>query len=125
MEAWLLGCTLLLAVANGANDNIKGVATLHGCGGISYRRALWLGTASVAAGSLLSVFVAGALVRAFSAKGLVPDALLDAHFLTAVAAGAAATVLLATRIGMPISTTHALLGALAGAGAVVAGSRRR
>ncbi len=122
MTVLLVVCTLLLAFANGANDNIKGVATLYGCGGISYRRAIWLGTLSVVAGSLLSVFVAGALVKAFTAKGLVPDALLDVSFLTAVAAGAAATVLLATRIGMPISTTHALLGALAGAGFVVAGS---
>jgi len=31
-------------------------------------------------------------------------------------------VLLATRIGVPVSTTHALVGALAGAGAVAAGS---
>jgi PiT family inorganic phosphate transporter len=121
LNTLLFGFTLLLAFANGANDNSKGVATLYGCGGIGYRRALWLGTLSVAAGSLLSVFVAGELVRAFSAKGLVPDGLLDVRFLTAVAAGAAATVLIATRIGMPISTTHALLGALAGAGVVVAG----
>lgn len=122
MTVLLVVFTLLLAFANGANDNLKGVATLYGCGGVSYRHAVWLGTLSVAAGSLLSVFVAGALVEAFTAKGLVPDALLDVSFLTAVAAGAAATVLLATRIGMPISTTHALLGALAGAGFVVAGS---
>jgi PiT family inorganic phosphate transporter len=44
MAALLLGCTLLLAFANGANDNTKGVATLYGCGGVDYRRALWLGT---------------------------------------------------------------------------------
>jgi PiT family inorganic phosphate transporter len=101
MAALLLGCTLLLAFANGANDNLKGVATLHGCGGVDYRRALWLGTLSVAAGSLLSVFVAGALVEAFTAKGLVPDALLDVRFLTAVAAAAAATCLCLHREAAP------------------------
>ena len=121
MNELLLASTLVLAFANGANDNIKGAATLYGCGGLDYRGALWLGTASVALGSLLSVGLAAELVRAFTAKGLVPDTLLDARFLSAVATGAALTVLVATRIGMPISTTHAILGALAGAGLVVAG----
>jgi PiT family inorganic phosphate transporter len=41
-------------------------------------------------------------------------------FPTAVALAAGATVLLATRVGLPISTTHALIGGLIGAGAVVA-----
>lgn len=36
--------------------------------------------------------------------------------MTSVALGAGLTVLLATRIGMPISTTHSLVGALVGAG---------
>ncbi len=31
---------LLLAFVNGANDNMKGVATLYGSGALSYRRAL-------------------------------------------------------------------------------------
>src|SRR5205823_830501 len=33
-----------------------------------------------------------------------------------VASGAAATIMLATRNGLPVSTTHALVGALVGAG---------
>ncbi len=40
----------------------------------------------------------------------------DPSFLIAVGLGAAGTVLLATRLGFPISTTHGLLGALIGAG---------
>jgi len=38
-----------------------------------------------------------------------------------VAIGAAATILFATRFGVPISTTHALTGALVGSGMVLAG----
>jgi inorganic phosphate transporter, PiT family len=38
-----------------------------------------------------------------------------------VATGAAGTVLLATRLGFPVSTTHALTGSLLGAGLVLAG----
>jgi PiT family inorganic phosphate transporter len=37
-------------------------------------------------------------------------------FIMAVAAGTASTVLLATRLGLPVSTTHALIGGLIGAG---------
>jgi PiT family inorganic phosphate transporter len=42
--------------------------------------------------------------------------------LTAVGLGAALTVGAATRVGLPISTTHAIVGGLVGAGAVAAGS---
>src|SRR3712207_5320631 len=69
------------------------------------------------AGSVVALVLADSLVARFSGRGLVPDVLTgDAAFLTAVGGGAAATVLLATVTGFPISTTHALTGALVGAG---------
>ena len=46
----------------------------------------------------------------------------SAPFLLAVAIGAALTVILATRFGFPISTTHGLMGALSGAGLLAVGS---
>ena len=122
MADLLLGSALLLAFVNGANDNMKGVATLYGSGALSYKRALLLATISTALGSLASIFIATALVQAFSGRGLVPDGALSPEFLTAVGAAAALTVLLATRLGLPVSTTHALLGGLAGAGWLAAGA---
>lgn len=108
---------LVLAYANGANDNFKGVATLFGSGTAKYRRALAWATATTFLGSLMAVSLAGALLKNFSGKGLVDDSLVaNGDYLAAVALGAGLTVLLATRIGMPISTTHALVGALVGAG---------
>lgn len=108
---------LFLAYANGANDNFKGVATLFGSGTANYRRALAWATSTTLLGSLTAVYLAEKLLRAFSGKGLVGDHLTaDPTYATAVALGAALTVLLATRIGMPISTTHGLVGALVGAG---------
>lgn len=121
MIEWVFVAAVVLAFVNGANDNMKGVATLYGSGALSYRAALGLATASTASGSLVSVALGSALVRAFSGKGLVPDALLSAELLTAVGLAAALTVLLATRLGFPVSTTHALVGALAGAGWCAAG----
>jgi PiT family inorganic phosphate transporter len=120
--AWLvLASALVLAFVNGANDNMKGVATLYGSGQLSYRRALALATASTGLGSLTSVILATALIQAFSGKGLLPAELLTPALLAAVGLGAALTVLLATHLGAPISTTHALVGALVGAGWIAAG----
>lgn len=109
----------LLSYANGANDNFKGVATLHGSKTCGYRTALGLGTFMTFLGGLAAVFFAAALLRNFSGKGLVPEALIQSpSFLLAAALGAGFTVLLATRLGFPISTTHALIGSLLGAAMV-------
>lgn len=106
-----------LAYANGANDNFKGVASLYGSRTCSYRMALTWATVTTAAGSVAALFLASTLLKHFSGKGLVPDALtISPVFMLAVACGAGGTVLLATRLGFPISTTHGLTGALVGAG---------
>jgi PiT family inorganic phosphate transporter len=119
--AVLVIAILMLAFANGANDNFKGVATLFGSGTARYRRALIWATLTTLAGSLLALALAQGLVDTFRGKGLVPDAVTAApRFLLAVGLGAALTVLLATRLGMPVSTTHALTGGLVGAGLLAA-----
>lgn len=110
-------CGLFLAFANGANDNFKGVATLFGSRTTDYRKALLWATATTLLGSLLALIWAKGLVATFSGKGLVPDAVITLKsFPLAVALAAGLTVWLATRTGFPISTTHALLGGLVGAG---------
>lgn len=113
----ILAAGLLLAFANGANDNFKGVATIYGSGTASYRLSLAWATAATAAGSVAAVFLATKLLSAFSGKGLVAaDVASTPVFAAAVALAAATTVLLATRLSFPISTTHSLIGALVGAG---------
>ncbi len=117
----LLAAALALAYANGANDNFKATATIYGSGTLGYERARSLATGAQLAGSAASVLLAGALLRAFGGKGLVPAAVVgDPVFLVAVGLGAAATVWIATRAGLPISTTHALVGGLVGAGLALA-----
>ena len=106
-----------LAYTNGANDNFKGVATLFGSGTAPYRTALIWATATTLAGSFCALLLAQGLIDTFKGKGLVPDSITtQGRFLLAVSLAAACTVLIATRIGMPISTTHALTGGLVGAG---------
>ncbi len=115
--ALLIAATLLLGYSNGANDNFKGVATLYGSRTLGYRSALTLATISTLCGSVASIIVAGGLIKAFSGGTILSGAAaLEPVFLTSVAAGAAVVVLFATLIGYPVSTTHALVGSLAGAG---------
>lgn len=112
-----------LAYSNGANDNFKGVATLFGSGTTDYKKAITWATVTTLAGSVAAIFLAGSLVKNFSGKGLVPDHLIQSpSFAISIALGAAITVFLATKIGMPISTTHSLVGGLFGSGVVAVGS---
>lgn len=120
--ALLVLAALFLAWSNGANDNFKGVATLYGSATTSFRGALVWATAATAAGSLVSLALASSLVHRFSGKGLVSAEILSPRLLLAVGGAAAVTIFLATRLGMPTSTTHALTGALVGAGLAAAGA---
>lgn len=111
----LIAVALLVSYANGANDNFKGVATLYGSGTLSYRTALSVATVATLIGSFASAHLAAALLGSFHGVGLVPASLAGSQrFVLATGTGAAATVLIATAVGIPISTTHALLGAMVG-----------
>ena len=109
--------SIFLAYANGANDNFKGVATLYGSKTASYKKALIWTSVMTILGSFTALFFASELIIVFKGKGLVPDEVMQlVEFPVAVGLGAAITVMLATRFGLPVSTTHALVGALSGAG---------
>ncbi len=111
-----------LAYSNGANDNFKGVATLFGSGTTSLKFAVWWAMLTTLAGALVAFYLGGLLIKAFSGKGLVgAEVLADPTFLFTVALAAAMTVFLATRLGFPISTTHAIIGGLVGAGITAPG----
>ncbi len=121
--ALLLFAVCFVAYTNGANANFKGVASLYGSGTTSLRRALWWGTFTTFVGALCAALLTGEMLWKFGGRGLVPDALAQSpDFLLAVGLGAALTSLLATKLGFPVSTTHALVGALLGAGEVGSGT---
>lgn len=124
MTMLLLLAVCFLAYSNGANDNFKGVASLFGSQTTGYRAAIGWATLSTLVGSAAAIFLAQSLLKTFSGKGLVPDSLAGSeYFVLAVAVGAGATVILATLTGFPISTTHALTGAMVGSGWVAVGSQ--
>ncbi len=121
---FLIAAVFFLAYTNGANDNFKGVATLFGSRTADYKKALAWATITTFAGCVTAIWFSQGLIKAFSGKGIVPAAMTaDPRFLLAIGLGAALTVFLATLLGFPVSTTHALTGALVGAGWVAVGSQ--
>lgn len=123
MEIPLFLAVLFLSATNGANDNFKGVAMLYGSRRAGYWTSLLWASAATFAGSICSVLLANGLLRAFSGAGLVPqNVAAEAGFAFGVAGGAALTVGLAAWRGLPISTTHAIIGALCGTGLVAVGT---
>jgi PiT family inorganic phosphate transporter len=120
--AGLIALAAGVAFANGTNDISKGIATLVGSGVSNFRAAVLWGTVWTVAGGLLAAFVSQGLVATFSGKGFLNQPISGFAFLASVALGAAAWVLLASRTGLPVSTTHAIAGALAGAAIAAQGA---
>lgn len=116
MTLAILALAALLAAANGANDVPKGVATLAGAGVTRYRTAIVWGTLATFVGSVASITIADRLTELFS-SGIVDLAPTPA-FTVAVLAGVAVWVAVATVLRLPVSTTHAIVGALIGTGLV-------
>src|SRR6266511_5589873 len=114
--------TCFLAYSNGENDNFKGVASLFGSRTCSYRTAISWATVTTFAGSIMSIFLAQTLLKKFSDKGIVPGHFVGSeYFLLAVAIVAGLSVIIGTLTGFPMSTTHALTGAIIGCGFAAAG----
>ncbi len=120
MEISLLAFALVfaLAFANGANDVSKAIATLVGSGVTDYRSAIAWGTAWTMVGAALAAFVASAMIKTFSHGLVQTGTIIGADITLAVLTGAMAWVLFASHTGLPVSTTHALTGAIVGTGLV-------
>jgi len=123
MELLLFVLALALAYANGTNDVSKAIATLVGSGVTNYRTAIIWGTIWTVAGAGLSALVAKAMLKTFSAGLIQPGIATPPALAQAILVGAMAWVLVASRTGLPVSTSHALTGALVGAGLMSIGSQ--
>ncbi len=121
MDLVLFTLILTLAFANGTNDVSKAIATLVGSGVTNYPTAIRWGTVWTIAGAGLSALVATAMVKTFSTGLVQSDRIIPPTFALAVLSGAMTWVLLASRTGLPVSTTHALTGAIIGAGLMAFG----
>ena len=115
------GLALYMAWAIGANDVANAMGTSVGSG------ALRIWQAVIVAGLLEfgGAFLAGGHVTDTVRKGILDVGMLEEKFLVCGMLGslasAATLLLLATRMGMPVSTTHAIVGAIVGFGVVRVG----
>ena len=118
---WIAGgLALYMAWTIGANDVANAMGTSVGSGALTIRNAV------IVAGLLefCGAFFVGGHVTETVRKGILdmevaaahPDLLL--YGMLAALASAATLLLGATRLGMPVSTTHAIVGAIVGFGAV-------
>jgi PiT family inorganic phosphate transporter len=94
----------------GANDAANPTNTAVGSGALSLRSAILLFSLFAALGALLQ----GYRVIKTIGKGVVKD--LDPAMALAASLGAGLWVTLATRKGLPVSTTHSAVGAVVGVG---------
>ncbi|MBV9597016.1 MAG: inorganic phosphate transporter [Chloroflexi bacterium] len=110
-----------LSVENGGNDVSKGVAPIVAAGLARDRTAVVYGALVTLLGSLASLVLAQGLLALFTTGLIAPSVPITGTMVIAMAAGASAWVALATRFSLPVSTTHALVGAVVAVGAVSAG----
>jgi PiT family inorganic phosphate transporter len=114
------GLALYMAWAIGANDVANAMGTSVGSG------ALTIGGAVVVAGLLefAGAFLAGGHVTDTVRKGMLDAVLVEQnpqlvlYGMLAALASAGTLLIVATKFGLPVSTTHSIVGAIVGFGSV-------
>jgi len=108
---------LLFDFLNGMNDAANSIATVVSTRVLSPRLAvLW-----AAFFNLIAAFFFGVHVATTIGKGVIDPAVVDAVLILATLTAAILWTFLCTRLGLPISVSHALVGGLVGAGIGKAG----
>jgi PiT family inorganic phosphate transporter len=121
---WLAGgLALFMAWTIGANDVANAMGTSVGSGALTIRRAIIVAAVLEFSGAF---FVGGHVTDTVRKGILAPEAvaehMADLPFGMLGALAAAGTLLFgATRFGLPVSTTHSIVGAIVGFGAVAMG----
>lgn len=101
-----------LAFANGSNDISKSIATLIGTGESDYKKAVVWVSISTALGAVLASAWAVKMTLLFTKGMLDPRIQINQMFALSILAGAIGWVLFSTRFGLPVSTTHAIVGSV-------------
>jgi len=103
-----------LAFANGANDAGKSVASLMMpglSGSPPKRKPLIWGGIFTGIGSVSAILISGRLFTVFTPQSLLRNT-PESSFVLAALAGATLWILAATLLRLPVSSTHAIIGAL-------------
>lgn len=119
--------SVLVAVANGANDIANSVGTSVGAKALTLRQAIVFGLIA----EVLGAMTLGSLVAKTISKGVIAPETFDAQgcegvlkfgvSMVCVLCGTGLTTLLATLYGLPISASHGVIGGLIAVGLVAQG----
>ena len=115
-------CALFMAFSNGANDVANSFASAVGSKALGIRQALIISSTV----TFLGAFLLGGNVAACLVEGLVHPVLFNEPHryilaMLTVLLASGTFILLSTLTGMPVSSTHSIVGGLTGITIVVAG----
>ncbi|NOT10149.1 MAG: inorganic phosphate transporter [Gemmatimonadales bacterium] len=115
---FIIGFALIFDFINGFHDSANSIATVVGT------RVLSPGVAVLWAAffNFVAAFLVGTAVAKTISKGLVHPEVVDANVILAALIGAIAWNLITWWLGLPTSSSHALIGAFGGAAVAKAGS---
>jgi len=114
---------LFMAWGIGANDVANAMATSVGSGALTFKQAVIIAAVFEFAGA----FLAGGEVTSTIRKGIIDASLLSGtpetlvYGMLAALLAAGSWLFIATRFGLPVSTTHSIVGAIVGFATVVIG----
>ena len=121
MDVLVIGVGILLALAfnfvNGLNDAANSIATIIATRALTPLKAVGL----AAVFNLVGPLVFTTAIAATIGKGIVNPDFLTTHMLLAGMFGAVLWVFITSMLGIPVSSSHALIGGLLGAGIAGAG----
>jgi PiT family inorganic phosphate transporter len=118
LEVWIIiGLALAFDFSNGFHDAANSIATVVSTRVLSPRVAVvWAGFFNFVAFTVLGTHVARTI-----GKGVIDPAIVTPHILLAAVAGAIAWNLITWWLGLPTSSSHALVGGLVGSALVAVG----
>lgn len=121
MDTLIIAAGIILALAfnfaNGLNDAANSIATIIATKSLSPVKAVALATFF----NLLGPLIFTTAIAATIGKGIVDSGFLTTHILLVAMFGAVIWVFTTSMLGIPISSSHALIGGLLGAGIAGAG----
>ncbi|MBN2358991.1 MAG: inorganic phosphate transporter [Deltaproteobacteria bacterium] len=117
LVVFIIAVALVFDFINGFHDSANSIATIVSTRVLSPRVAvLWAAFFNFAA-----AFGMGTLVASTIGKGIVDPSVVDPHLILAALGGAIVWNLITWWLGLPSSSSHALIGGLAGAALVKTG----